>query len=213
MTPFRNEKNTNWEGAFRVPGVLRWPGKIAAGSVSNDIVSHHDWLPTFLAAAGDTQINEKLRSGHSAAGKTFKVHIDGYNLVPYLTGKKKECPREGFVYFSDDGDLVALRYSNWKMVFMEQRREGTLAVWAEPFISLRVPKLFNLRMDPFERADVTSNTYWDWYMSKGYMIMAAQALVARFVETFEAFPPRQKAASFTIDKVMEKFENSMTAGR
>lgn len=192
---------------------MRWPGKIAAGSISNDIVSHHDWLPTFLAAVGDAHIVEKLRSGHSAAGKTFKVHIDGYNLLPYLTGKSKTAPREGFVYFSDDGDLVALRVSNWKMVFMEQRREGTLAVWAEPFVPLRVPKLFNLRMDPFERADVTSNTYWDWYLSKAYMLMAGQAVVAKFLETFEQFPPRQKAASFTIDQALQKFEASLTAGR
>jgi arylsulfatase len=213
MTPFRSEKNTNWEGAFRVPMVMRWPGKIAAASISNDIVSHHDWLPTLLAAAGEDHIVEKLRSGHQANGKRFKVHIDGFNLVPYLTGKDKRPPREGFFYFNDDGDLVALRYGNWKMVFMEQRREGTLEVWAEPFVSLRVPKLFNLRTDPFERADFTSNTYWDWYMKKGYLIMGAQELVARFLSTFKEFPPRQKAASFTIDQVMEKMEASMTAGR
>ncbi len=213
MTPFRNEKNTNWEGAFRIPGVLRWPGKIPAGSISNDIISHHDWLPTFLAAAGEPHIVEKLLQGHNAAGKTFKNHIDGFNMLPLLTGKDKKSPRDGFIYFNDDGDLVAMRYSNWKMVFMEQRREGTLDVWAEPFVALRVPKLFNLRMDPFERADITSNTYWDWYLSKAYMIMAAQSLVARFMQTFEAFPPRQKAASFTIDQVMKKIEDSLTAGR
>ncbi len=213
MTPFRSEKNTNWEGAFRVPMVMRWPAKIPAGSISNDIVSHHDWLPTLLAAAGEDHIGEKLRSGHQANGKRFKVHLDGFNLVPYLTGKDKRGPRDGFIYFSDDGDLVALRYGNWKMVFMEQRREGTLEVWAEPFVKLRIPKLFNLRTDPFERADVTSNTYWDWYLSKAYLIMGAQELVARFLSTFKDFPPRQKAASFTIDQVMEKMEASMTAGR
>jgi arylsulfatase len=213
MTPFRGEKNTNWEGAFRVPGVLRWPGTIAPGSISNEIVSHHDWLPTFLAAAGEPQVVEKLRIGHTAAGKTFKVHIDGQNLLSYLTGKQKTSPREGFIYFSDDGDLVALRAGNWKMVFMEQRRQGTLEVWGEPFVTLRIPKLFNLRTDPFERADITSNTYWDWYISKAYMIMAGQAIVAKFLDTFEAFPPRQKAASFTIDQVMQKMEDSLTAGR
>jgi arylsulfatase len=213
MTPFRSEKNTNWEGAFRVPGVLRWPGKIAPGSISNDIVSHHDWLPTLLAAAGEPSIIEKLKRGHNAAGKTFRNHIDGYNLLPYLTGKDRKAPRPGFVYFSDDGDVLALRYDNWKMVFMEQRRRGTLEVWAEPFTALRVPKLFNLRMDPFERADVTSNTYWDWYISKAYMIMAAQALMTEFLATFKDFPPRQKAASFTIDQIVQKMVDATTGGR
>jgi arylsulfatase A-like enzyme len=212
MTPFRSEKNTNWEGAFRVPALLRWPGKIPAGSVSNDIVSHHDWLPTFLAAAGEPQVKDKLLKGHQAAGKTFKVHLDGFNLVPLLTGKEKKNPRQGFFYFSDDGDLVAVRFDHWKMVFMEQRAKGTLELWAEPFTPLRVPKLFNLRTDPFERADSTSNTYWDWYLSKAYMVMAAQGIVGEFLKTFEAFPPRQKAASFTIDQAMEKMEASI-AGR
>jgi arylsulfatase A-like enzyme len=209
MTPFRSEKDTNWEGAFRVPLVVRWPGKIPAGSVSNDILQHHDWLPTFLAAAGEPDIVEKLKKGHKAAGKTFKVHIDGYNLLPYLTGKEPNSPRQGFIYFSDDGDLVAVRFQNWKCVFMEQRRRGTLEIWAEPFTPLRVPKLFNLRTDPFERADTTSNTYWDWYLSKAYMIMAAQAIVSAFLATFKDFPPRQKAASFTIDQALEKMEQSM----
>jgi arylsulfatase len=213
MTPFRSEKNTTWEGAFRVPMVMRWPGKIPAGSISNEMVSHHDWLPTFLAAAGDPHISEKLLSGHEAAGKRFRLHIDGYNLLGHITGKEKKSPRKGFIYFSDDGDLVALRYENWKMVFMEQRRAGTLEVWAEPFTPLRVPKLFNLRTDPFERADVTSNTYWDWYMTKGYMIMAAQAIVGQFLQTFKDYPPRQKAASFTIDQAMQRMEDSTTAGR
>jgi arylsulfatase len=213
MTPFRSEKNTNWEGAFRVPMVVRWPGKIPAGTISNEIISHHDWLPTFLAAAGEPHIVEKLLGGHEAAGKRFRLHIDGFNLMGHITGKEKKSPRKGFIYFSDDGDLVALRYENWKMVFMEQRRRGTLEVWAEPFTPLRVPKLFNLRTDPFERADVTSNTYWDWYLSKGYMMMAGQAIVAQFLQTFRDFPPRQKAASFTIDQAMKKLEDSTTAGR
>jgi len=204
MTPFRSEKDTNWEGAFRVPLLVRWPGKIPAGAVSNEIVQHHDWLPTFLALAGEPDIIEKLKKGHKAAGKTFKVHIDGYNLLPYLTGKDKKSPREGLIYFDDDGNLVAMRFDNWKMVFMEQRCQGTLQLWTEPFTVLRIPKLYNLRTDPFERADVTSNTYWDWYMSKGYMIMAAQEMVARFLATFKDFPPRQKAASFTIDQALDK---------
>ncbi|WP_026735888.1 arylsulfatase [Fischerella sp. PCC 9605] len=209
MTPFRSEKATNWEGAFRVPLLVRWPGKIPAGVVSNEIVQHHDWLPTFLAAAGEPDIVEKCKQGHQAGDKTFKVHIDGFNLLPYLTGQEEKSPREGFIYFSDDGDLVALRAGNWKLVFMEQRCTGTLQIWAEPFTVLRTPKLYNLRTDPFERADFTSNTYWDWYVSKGYRIMGAQAIVGKFLETFKEFPPRQKAASFTIDQALEK----MTASR
>jgi arylsulfatase len=210
MTPFRSEKDTNWEGAFRVPAVLRWPGRIAAGTVSTDIVSHHDWLPTLLAAAGEPNVREKLLKGHQAAGEAFRVHLDGFNLLPCLTGKEKKWPRQGFIYFNDDGDLVALRFDNWKVVFMEQRSKGTLQIWADPFVPLRVPKLFNLRTDPFERADTTSNSYWDWYINKGYMIMASQAIVSDFLATFGDFPPRQKAASFTIDQAMEKMERSMS---
>ena len=173
MTPFRSEKNTNWEGAFRVPEMIRWPGKIAPGVVSNEIVQHHDWLPTFLAAAGEPDIIEKLKAGHTIGDTTYKVHIDGYNLVPYLTGEVDKSPRKGLVYFSDDGDVLALRFDNWKVVFMEQRVQGTLQIWAEPFVTLRVPKLFNLRTDPFERADVTSNTYYDWLLESDYIILAA----------------------------------------
>ncbi len=214
MTPFRSEKNTNWEGAFRVPLLMRWPGKIPASSICNEIVSHHDWLPTFLAAAGEPHIREKLLTGHEASGKRFKVHLDGYNLLPCLTGKEKKSPRQGFIYFSDDGDLVAMRFDNWKMVFMEQRCEGKLQVWAEPFTKLRIPKLFNLRTDPFERADHTSNTYWDWYLSKAYLIMAAQELATTFLKTFKEFPPRQKAASFTIDQAIEAMQSAVNgAGR
>lgn len=209
MTPFRSEKDTNWEGAFRVPALLRWPSRIPAGVVSNDIVSHHDWIPTFLAAAGEPHIVEKLKNGHVAAGKRFKVHLDGYDLLPLLTGAQQKCPRQGFVYFNDDGDLVALRFDNWKIVFMEQRTRGTLEVWADPFVALRVPKLFNLRTDPFERADTTSNSYWDWYLSKEYVIMAAQGLIGTFLSSFKQFPPRQRAASFTIDQAMEKMEHSI----
>jgi arylsulfatase len=204
MTPFRSEKNTNWEGAFRIPKLVRWPGKIAAGTVSNEIVQHHDWLPTFLAMAGEPDIVEKLKKGHKAGNKTFKNHIDGYNLVGYLTGKEKKSPRKGFVYFSDDGDIVALRFDNWKIVFMEQRTAGTLQVWMDPFVKLRTPKFFNLRTDPFERADITSNTYFDWYMSKAYLIMAGSAVVGEFLKTFKEFPPRQKSAAFNLDEVMRK---------
>ncbi len=211
MTPFRNEKNSNWEGAFRVPMVVRWPGKIPAGVVSNEIVQHHDWLPTFLAMAGEPDIVEKLKKGHQAAGKTFKVHIDGYNLLPYLTGEVKKSPRQGFFYFDDDGSLVALRFDNWKVVFMEQRTEGTLRIWAEPFVTLRVPKLFNLRTDPFERADITSNTYYDWFMDHVPQVLASQALVLPFLATFKEFPPRQKAASFTIDQALAKMSEAAGA--
>jgi arylsulfatase A-like enzyme len=199
MTPFRSEKNTNWEGAFRVPLLVRWTAKVPAGVTSNEIVQHNDWLPTFLAIAGEPNIKDKLLKGHQAAGKTFKVHLDGFNLLPYLTGQEKKSPRHGFIYFDDDGDLVGLRFDNWKIVFMEQRCEGTMRIWAEPFTTLRVPKLFNLRTDPFERADLTSNTYYDWFMWKGYMIMAAQGLVGQFLETFKAFPPgRKRRASPSI---------------
>jgi arylsulfatase len=208
MTPFRSEKNTNWEGAFRVPMVVRWPGKIPAGVVSNEIVQHHDWLPTFLAMAGESDIVEKCKKGHQAAGKTFKVHIDGYNLLPYLTGEVKKSPRQGFVYFDDDGNLVALRFDNWKIVFMEQRVRGTMALWAEPFVALRVPKLFNLRTDPFERADTTSNTYYDWFIDHVPQVLAAQAVIVPFLQTFKEFPPRQKAASFTIDQALAKMSEA-----
>jgi arylsulfatase len=213
MTPFRGEKNTNWEGAFRVPQLIRWPGRIAAGAISNEIISHHDWLPTFLNAAGEPGIVEKCKAGHTAGEKTYKVCIDGYDLLPHLTGEVEEGPRPGFMYFSDDGDLLGIRFDNWKVVFMEQRCPGTMQVWAEPFTPLRVPKLFNLRMDPFERADITSNTYWDWLLSNAFLVLAATTLVGRFLETFREFPPRQKAASFTIDQALEKLEASMTAGR
>jgi arylsulfatase A-like enzyme len=193
--------------------MVRWPGRIPAGVVSNEIVQHHDWLPTFLAAAGEPDIVEKLKQGHEAAGKTFRVHIDGFNLLPYLTGEVDKSPRQLFVYFSDDGDVLALRFDNWKVVFMEQRAQGTLQLWAEPFVALRVPKLFNLRTDPFERADVTSNTYYDWFVDNDYIALAATAVMTEFLQTFREFPPRQKAASFTIDQAMAKLEAALTTGQ
>ena len=210
MTPFRSEKNTNWEGAFRVPMLVRWPGKIKAGSISTEIVQHHDWLPTFLAMAGDPDVVEKLKKGHKAIGKTFKNHIDGYNLLPYLTGKETASPRKLFMYFSDDGDVLALRYDNWKVVFMEQRCQGTLRVWAEPFVPLRVPKLFNLRTDPYERADITSNTYYEWFIHRDYIIFAAQHIAAQFAETFKDFPPVQRPASFTIEAALSKMHDAVS---
>jgi arylsulfatase A-like enzyme len=213
MTPFRSEKNTNWEGAFRVPELIRWPGKIPAGVTSNEIVQHHDWLPTFLAAAGEPDVVEKLKQGYDVDGTTYKVHIDGYNLLPYLTGEEEKSPRMGMVYFSDDGDVLGLRFDNWKVVFMEQRVQGTLRIWAEPFVALRVPKLFNLRTDPFERADITSNTYYDWMVDNVYLILAATTVTAQFLESFVEFPPRQRAASFTIDQAVEKLEAAITSGQ
>jgi arylsulfatase len=213
MTPFRSEKNTNWEGAFRVPQVIRWPGRIEAGSVANEIVSHMDWLPTLLAAAGDPDVKAKLLTSHEASGKTFRVHLDGYNLLPYLTGEQEKSPRQEFFYFSDDGDLVAMRFDNWKLVFMQQRAPGTLAVWAEPFVVTRVPLVFNLRTDPFERADITSNTYWDWLLDRAFLLVPAQGVVGEFLSTFMEFPPRQKAASFTIDQAMVRLEAAISAGQ
>jgi arylsulfatase len=209
MTPFRNEKNSNWEGAFRVPEMVRWPGHIPAGVVSNEIIQHHDWLPTFLSAAGAPDLVQRLKAGSTVGDKTFKVHIDGYDLLPYLTGAVDRSPRQAFIYFSDDGDVLALRFDNWKAVFMEQRVQGTLQVWAEPFVPLRLPKIFNLRTDPFERADITSNTYYDWLMDNAYLVLAATTVVAQFLGTFEEFPPRQKAPSFSIDQVVQKLEASL----
>jgi len=204
MTPFRNEKNSNWEGAYRVPAMVRWPGNIKPGTVSNDIMSHIDWMPTLLAAAGDPDIKAKLKEGHKAGDKNFKVHLDGYNFLPYLTGKEQKSPRKEFFYFSDDGDLTALRYDNWKVVFAQQRAPGTMLVWSEPYVNTRMPWLFNLRTDPYERASITSNTYWDWYLDHVFLLVPAQAYVGQFLKTFEEFPPRQKAATFTINRVMER---------
>jgi arylsulfatase len=211
ITPFRSEKNTNWEGAFRVPAFFRWPGKIPAGEVLNGIVSHQDCLPTLLAAAGEPKITEKLLKGHKAGGKTFKVHIDGLNMVPYLTGKVDKSPRECFFYVNDDAQLVALRFNDWKLVFMEQRAK-TLALWLEPFVSLRAPKIFNLRRDPFERADQNSNTYWDWEIDHVFLLVPAQAYVLQHLQSFATFPPRQKPSSFNLDEVLEKMKDASGGG-
>jgi arylsulfatase len=200
-TPFRSEKNTNWEGAFRIPMIVRWSGKIAAGTVSNGIVQHYDWLPTFLAMAGETDVIKKLKKGgYKANGKTFKNHIDGFNLLPYLTGKEEKSPRNIYFYFSDDGDVIGVRWDNWKVVFMEQRLKGTMGVWAEPFTKLRVPKVFNLRTDPYEYADITSNTYWDWVIHQSFAIYPVLAATQAFMATFKEFPPAQHPDSFTVEK-------------
>ncbi len=209
MTPFRNEKNSNWEGAYRVPAAVRWTGHIDAGQVLNGIVSHNDWFVTFLAAAGESDIAEKLKAGHDLSGTTYKVHLDGFNQLPYLTGEEEESPRQYFFYVTDDGDVSALRYDNWKFVFMEQRMPGTMKIWGEPFTPLRFPKIFNLRLDPYERADITSNTYWDWVLSRAYLLVPAQSFVAEMLSTLAEFPPRQEPASFSIDQVLEKLQTGL----
>jgi arylsulfatase len=183
--------------------MVRWPGKIKAGTVSNEIMHHMDWLPTFLAAAGEPDVSEKLKKGHSAIGRKYKVHLDGYNFLPFLTGETTETPRREIFYFSDDGDLTAMRYNDWKLIFMEQKAVGTFRVWMEPFVPLRVPLVLNLRRDPYERAPITSNTYYDWMLDRAFMLVPAQAYVGQFLETFKEFPPRQKAASFSLDEVMD----------
>ncbi|MEN8155365.1 MAG: arylsulfatase [Bacteroidota bacterium] len=206
VNPFRGEKNTNWEGGWRTPSMVRWPGKIKAGSISNEIMCTQDWFPTFLAAAGEEDIKGKLLRGSTAGDKSFKVHLDGYNFLPYLTGETDQGPRREIFYFSDDGDLTALRYDDWKMIFMEQRSAGTMAVWADPFVPLRVPLIFNLRRDPFEQATITSNTYYDWLLDHVFLLVPAQDIVGQFLMTFQEYPPRMEAASFSLDKVMKKLQ-------
>ncbi|MDR5755082.1 MULTISPECIES: arylsulfatase [unclassified Caballeronia] len=207
ITPFRSEKNTNWEGGWRVPAFVRWPGKIPAGTVLNGIVTHQDWMTTILAAAGEPEVKEKLLKGHKAGAKTYKVHLDGFNMLPYLTGEVQESPRESFFYMSDDGDVMAIRVRDWKMVLLEQRAKQ-LACWAEPFVRLRIPKMFHLRRDPFERADENSNTYYDWMISHAYLLYAMQAVVGSQIENFKAFPPRQKPASFNLDAVLRQLDDA-----
>ncbi len=206
MTPFRNEKNSSWEGAYRVPAMVRWPGKIKPGSVSNEIISHLDWMPTLLSAAGAPDIKDKLIAGHQVGATTFKVHLDGFDFVPYFSGQQPKGPRESFIYLSDEGEITALRYDNWKFLFLEQETPGTLAVWSKPFTKLRVPLIMNLRTDPFERAPITSNTYYDWLLDHAFALVPAQRYVAQFLATFRDFPPRQKAAAFNLDEVMRQMQ-------
>ena len=211
-TPFRGEKNTNWEGGWRVPAAVRWPGVIKPGSESNGVVHHMDWLPTFLAAAGKSDIKEDLLKGYRSAamGRRYKVHLDGYDLTDHLKDPQGVAsPRKEIFYFSDDGDLTALRYEDWKMIFMEQKTTGTLRVWMEPFVPLRIPLIFNLRRDPYERASTTSNTYYDWLLDRAYLLVPAQAYVGQFLGTFKDFPPRQKAASFSLDQVLEQLQEGL----
>ncbi|MBS8261818.1 arylsulfatase [Roseibium polysiphoniae] len=208
-SPFFGEKNTNWEGGWRVPSMVRWPGRIEAGSVSNEIMHHMDWLPTFLAAAGDPDIKENLKEGGvQAIGREYKVHLDGYNFLPHLTGEAEEGPRKEIFYFADTGELTALRYEDWKAIFLEQKEYATLRAWIEPWTVLRIPLITNLRRDPYERAHVTSNTYYDWMIDRVFFLVPAQAYVANFLKTFQEFPPRQKPASFSIDQVMEMMTDS-----
>ena len=200
-TPFRSQKNTNWEGGWRVPAFLRWPGKIKAGSVFNGIVSHIDMFPTLLAAAGDADVTQKLLNGCTVGGKNFKVHLDGYNLIPYVTGAAKESPRNAIMYFSDDGDVMAVRVGDYKFNLAVQRA-NRMQAWAEPLVKLRVPLIYNLRRDPFERADFNSNTYFDWMVDHVPQMYLMQAVVAAQIENFIKFPPRQKPASFNLDAVL-----------
>jgi arylsulfatase len=200
-TPFRSQKDTNWEGGWRVPSFIRWPGKIKAGSVLNGIVSHIDMLPTLLALVGDTDIKEKLLNGYKVGDKTFKVHLDGFNMIPYFTGEVKESPRNAIFYFSDDGDVMAVRVGDYKFNLAVQNAT-TMELWAEPFVKLRVPHITSLRRDPFERADFNSNTYWDWMVDHIPQMYLMQEVVAEQIDGFAKFPPRQKPASFNLDAVM-----------
>ncbi|MFV1858586.1 MAG: arylsulfatase [Anaerolineales bacterium] len=211
ISPWRSEKNSNWEGAYRVPAFVRWPEKFEAGKVVNGIVTHQEWLPTLLSAAGEPDVKEKLLQGHLAGDKTFKVHIDGYDLLPYLTGETDESPREFFFYTNDDGKIVAIRYGDWKAVFAEQRAK-TMQLWAEPFVDLRLPKVFNLRRDPFERADENSNSYWNWMVEHAFVIYPMQALAGEQLQSFLEFPPRQEPGAFNLDGVIAKMQEATGGG-
>jgi len=199
VNPFRGEKNTNWEGGWRTPSMIRWPGHIKAGSVSNEIMSGMDWMPTYLAAAGNTSVKKDLLKGY----KGYKVHLDGYNFLPFLTGKEKKGPREELFYFSDDGELMALRYNDWKVVFMKQNEAGTMLTWSTPMETMRVPWIYNLRRDPYEFATTTSNTYWDWYLDHVFLLLPSSEYVGAFIATFKEYPPRMKAASFNLGDTMD----------
>jgi len=207
-TPFRGEKDTNWEGGWRVPCAIRWPGVIKPGSVYNEVFSHQDMLPTLLAAAGEPDIVEKVKKGHKAGAKKFKVHLDGFNLTPFFKGEVKENPRPGFLYWSDEGDLMALRYGHWKVHFMEQRADG-VEVWQEPFVSLRLPKLFNLRSDPFENADVAADMFYGkWRVDRAFLLLPAGALVQQWIRTLTEFPPRQRPDHWSVGDVLEKLQQN-----
>ena len=205
MIPFRGEKNTTWEGGFRVPMMVKWPGKIKPHQVSNEIVSMEDWMPTLLAVAGESDLKAKMLKGYKAGPKNFNVHLDGYNLLPYLTGEVDNSPRKEMFYFTDDGQLSALRYGDWKIMFSEQRAHG-FDVWQEPFVTLRFPKLINIRRDPFERADHESIGYDIWRAERMFALSPAAAYVGKFLATFQEYPQRQKVGSFNLDNVLESLE-------
>jgi arylsulfatase len=204
-TMFRGEKNTTWEGGFRVPTAVRWPARIKPGQVSNEIIAHEDWMPTLLAAAGNGNVKEALLKGRKVNGRSVKVHLDGYNLLPMFTGEVEKSPREEFFYFTDDGSVSALRYNDWKIQFTEQRAHGG-DVWFEPYVSLRTPNFTNLRRDPFERAQHESMSYMQWKFERLYLLVPAQAIVGQFLGTFKEFPPRQKPGSFSLDRVLEELQ-------
>ena len=210
-TPFRGEKNENWEGGYRVPGVIRWPGVVKPGTEINDIVSHEDWVPTFVAAAGEPSVAEKLLTGYDAAGKTFKVHLDGYDQHDLLAGAGPSKRKEYF-YWTDDGSLAALRYERWKIVFMEQRAHG-LDVWQDPLVTLRFPKLFDIRADPFEAADRDAGDYDRWRVERAFVLVPAQAFVGRHLATYQEFPPRQKPGSFSLNEVLSKLQEAGGSGK
>jgi arylsulfatase len=210
-SPFRGEKNTNWEGGYRVPCVMRWPGTIKPGTIDNNIYSHEDMLPTLLAAAGVPDVTEQLLKGMALGGKTFKVHVDGYNITESLAGRAPD-PRHEFFYWNDDGSLVGLRYDQWKIVFAEQRADG-FAVWQDPFVPLRAPKLFNLRSDPFEEADRIGMDYTHWRFDRVFLLVPAQQYVGKYIATFKDFPPSQKVGSFSLDDALEKLKEVQTAGQ
>jgi arylsulfatase A-like enzyme len=203
MSPFRSEKNSNWEGAYRVPAFIRWPGHIPAGKISNELISGLDWFPTILAAAGEPKVREKLLNGYQSQGTNFKVHLDGFNQLPYLTGQQPKSARTEFYYFNDDADLVAMRMNDWKIVFQEQETPGGFGIWANPFTPLRVPKLFHLRQDPYERADQTSFVYEKWWATKMFIVAEGIQKGAVFLESFVTYPPSQDPASFSIDDIGE----------
>jgi arylsulfatase A-like enzyme len=204
-TPFRGEKNSNWEGAYRVPAFIRWPGHFPAGTTLNGIVSHEDWLPTFAAAAGDTDVKERLRKGTTINGRKYRNHVDGYNMLDYLSGKVKESPRKEFWYVNDDGELVAARYQDWKIVWLENRGQA-FGVWREPFVELRVPLLFNLRRDPLEKSQHNSNTYNDWFLDRPFVIVPMTGMAANLLKSMIEYPPSATAGSFNLSKMQKQIE-------
>jgi len=210
-TPFHGEKNSSWEGGYRVPGMIRWPGVIKPGTVINGVVSHEDWVPTFVSAAGEPNVTQKLLTGYAAAGKTFKVHLDGYNLTEYLAGKSED-PRKEFFYWTDDGNLAAVRYDRWKLLFLQQRAIG-FKVWSDPLVPLRVPLIEDLRGDPFERAEAEATLYDLWLLDRAFLLVPAQAFVGQHLQTYVEYPPRQKPGTFSLDQVLQKLQEGGSSGK